>query len=152
MKADKDVQMIAAEAPVFARACEMFILELTHRAWTHAEKNKRQTLQKNDIAAAISRTDIFDFLYQLPRGEGRNEAIPKTIPGRAIDSNAESVPNPIADATPYQATYQHLYHQKQQLRTIWANQYREIEQTKIFGNHNLPLARIKKIMKADENV
>ncbi|KAH0461955.1 hypothetical protein IEQ34_009530 [Dendrobium chrysotoxum] len=66
MKADEDVQMIAAEAPVvFARACEMFILELTHRAWTHAEKNRRQTLQKNDIAAAISRTGIFDFLVDI---------------------------------------------------------------------------------------
>ncbi|CAA6674142.1 unnamed protein product [Spirodela intermedia] len=47
-----DVRMIAAEAPVvFARACEMFILDLTHR----------RTLQKNDIAAAITRTDVFDF-------------------------------------------------------------------------------------------
>ena len=32
--------MIAAEVPVvFARACEMFILELTHRGWAHAEEN-----------------------------------------------------------------------------------------------------------------
>ncbi|KAG0498326.1 hypothetical protein HPP92_003017 [Vanilla planifolia] len=47
MKADEDVRMIAAEAPVvFARACEMFILELTHRSWAHAEENKRRTLQK----------------------------------------------------------------------------------------------------------
>ncbi|KAH0461954.1 hypothetical protein IEQ34_009529 [Dendrobium chrysotoxum] len=75
MKADEDVQMIAAEVPVvFARACEMFILELTHRAWTHAEKNKRQTLQKNDIADAISRTDIFDFLVDIvPTIEGGGE-------------------------------------------------------------------------------
>ncbi|KAH0462774.1 hypothetical protein IEQ34_010349 [Dendrobium chrysotoxum] len=75
MKADEDVQMIAAEAPVvFARACEMFILELTHRAWTHAEKNKRQTLQKNDIAATISRTDIFDFLVDIvPTTKGGGE-------------------------------------------------------------------------------
>ncbi|KZV28842.1 nuclear transcription factor Y subunit C-2 [Dorcoceras hygrometricum] len=63
MKADEDVRMISAEAPViFAKACEMFILELTMRAWIHTEDNKRRTLQKNDIAAAISRTDVFDFL------------------------------------------------------------------------------------------
>jgi len=38
--------MISAEAPViFAKACEMFILELTMRAWTHTEENKRRTLQ-----------------------------------------------------------------------------------------------------------
>ncbi|KAL0903154.1 hypothetical protein M5K25_027511 [Dendrobium thyrsiflorum] len=69
MKADEDVQMIAVEVPVvFARACEMFILELTHRGWTHAEKNKRRSLQKNDIATAIRRTDIFDFLVDILPG------------------------------------------------------------------------------------
>ncbi|KAL7238695.1 hypothetical protein ACSBR2_004732 [Camellia fascicularis] len=52
MKADEDVRMISAEAPViFAKACEMFILELTLRSWINAEENKRRTLQKNDIAA-----------------------------------------------------------------------------------------------------
>jgi nuclear transcription factor Y, gamma len=41
MKGDKDICMITAEAPiVFARACEMFILELTHCGWAHVEKNK----------------------------------------------------------------------------------------------------------------
>ena len=40
----------------------MFILELTLRSWIHAEENKRRTLQRNDIAAAITKTDIFDFL------------------------------------------------------------------------------------------
>lgn len=44
------------------QACEMFILELTLRSWNHSEENKRRTLQRNDIAAAITRTDIFDFL------------------------------------------------------------------------------------------
>ncbi|MCL7042514.1 hypothetical protein MKW94_027218 [Papaver nudicaule] len=33
---------------------DMFILELTLRSWIHTEENKRRTLQKNDIAAAIS--------------------------------------------------------------------------------------------------
>ncbi|KAH0461097.1 hypothetical protein IEQ34_008672 [Dendrobium chrysotoxum] len=74
---------------VVAEACEMFILELTHRGWTHAEKNKRQSLQKNDIAAAISQTDIFDFLVdRVPTNEGgRDEVVPKAIPGGAIDSS-----------------------------------------------------------------
>lgn len=63
--------MISAEAPVlFAKACELFVLELTIRSWLHAEENKRRTLQKNDIAAAITRTDIFDFLVDIvPREE-----------------------------------------------------------------------------------
>ncbi|XP_024979653.1 nuclear transcription factor Y subunit C-9-like [Cynara cardunculus var. scolymus] len=77
MKADEDVRMISAEAPViFARACEMFILELTLRSWNHTEENKRRTLQKNDIAAAITRTDIFDFLVDIvPREDLKDEVI-----------------------------------------------------------------------------
>ncbi|KAL6284878.1 hypothetical protein ACE6H2_015807 [Prunus campanulata] len=72
MKADEDVCMISAEAPVlFAKACE-----LTIRSWLHAEENKRRTLQKNDIAAAITRTDIFDFLVDIvPRDEIKDEAV-----------------------------------------------------------------------------
>lgn len=85
MKADEDVRMISAEAPViFARACEMFILELTLRSWNHTEENKRRTLQKNDIAAAITRTDIFDFLVDIvPREDLKDDAlgpIPRTVP------------------------------------------------------------------------
>lgn len=76
MKADEDVRMISAEAPIlFSKACELFILELTIRSWLHAEENKRRTLQKNDIAAAISRTEIFDFLVDIvPRDENKDDA------------------------------------------------------------------------------
>ncbi|KAL8158139.1 hypothetical protein AgCh_002729 [Apium graveolens] len=96
MKADEDVRMISAEAPViFARACEMFILELTMRAWNHTEENKRRTLQKNDIAAAITRTDIFDFLVDIvPRDDLKDEALAATIPRGPlpIGGPAEGVP------------------------------------------------------------
>lgn len=67
MKSDEDVRMISAEAPVlFAKACELFILDLSIRAWGAAEKTKRRTLQKEDVDAAINNTDIFDFLRNLP--------------------------------------------------------------------------------------
>jgi hypothetical protein len=77
MKSDEDVRMISAEAPVvFAKACEMFINELTLRAWIHTEENRRRTLQKNDIAAAIASTDIFDFLVDIvPRDELKEEPV-----------------------------------------------------------------------------
>lgn len=73
MKSDEDVRMISAEAPVlFSKACEMFILELTLRAWFQSEENKRRTLQRSDIAAAITSTDVFDFLVDIvPREETR---------------------------------------------------------------------------------
>jgi nuclear transcription factor Y gamma len=63
--------MISAEAPVlFAKACEMFILELSLRAWIHTEENKRRTLQRNDIAMAITKSDVFDFLIDIvPRDD-----------------------------------------------------------------------------------
>ena len=53
--------MISAEAPiVFGRACEIFILELTLRSWIQTEENKRRTLQKSDVSAAISKSDMYD--------------------------------------------------------------------------------------------
>ncbi|GAX82311.1 hypothetical protein CEUSTIGMA_g9740.t1 [Chlamydomonas eustigma] len=82
MKSDEDVRMISAEAPVlFAKACEMFILELTLRAWNHAEENKRRTLQRSDVAAAITRTDIFDFLVDIvPREDVKQEGETSSLP------------------------------------------------------------------------
>ncbi len=57
MKSDEDVRMISAEAPVlFARACEFFIQELTIRSWSAAQEFKRRTLQRSDVATAITRT------------------------------------------------------------------------------------------------
>ncbi|CAL1545966.1 unnamed protein product [Lymnaea stagnalis] len=71
MKLDEDVKMISAEAPVlFAKAAEIFVSELSLRAWIHTEDNKRRTLQRNDIAMAISKFDQFDFLIDIvPREE-----------------------------------------------------------------------------------
>ena len=60
MKLDDDVKMISAEAPVlFAKAAEMFITELTMRAWIHTEDNKRRTLQVSN------RKDQLSFQCQL---------------------------------------------------------------------------------------
>ncbi|ODQ66140.1 CCAAT binding transcription factor component, partial [Nadsonia fulvescens var. elongata DSM 6958] len=71
MKSDEDVRMISAEAPIlFAKGCDIFITELTMRAWIHAEENKRRTLQRSDIACALQKSDMFDFLIDIvPREE-----------------------------------------------------------------------------------
>ncbi|CAM8911829.1 unnamed protein product [Rhodiola kirilowii] len=96
MKADEDVRMISAEAPViFARACEMFILELTLRSWNHTEENKRRTLQKNDIAAAITSTDIFDFLVDIVPREDLKDEVFGNMPRGAIPATG------LPDALPY---------------------------------------------------
>ncbi len=66
MKSDEDVRMISAEAPVlFAKACEMFILEMSVRSWCYAEQSRRRTLQKEDIHVVLQLTEEFDFLNAL---------------------------------------------------------------------------------------
>jgi nuclear transcription factor Y gamma len=74
MKADPEVKMISAEAPIlFAKGCDIFITELTMRAWIHAEENKRRTLQRSDIASALTKSDMFDFLIDIvPREEANH--------------------------------------------------------------------------------
>lgn len=57
---------------MFAKACEIFILELTLRAWMHTDECKRRTLQRNDVAVAIGRSDTFDFLIDIvPREDAK---------------------------------------------------------------------------------
>lgn len=87
MKADPEVKMISAEAPIlFAKGCDIFITELTMRAWIHAEENKRRTLQRSDIASALAKSDMFDFLIDIvPREEAashtkRSTAQPTSAP------------------------------------------------------------------------
>lgn len=58
--------MISADAPVlFSKACELFILELTLRAWLETEEGKRRTLQRSDIARAIRQEEALDFLVDV---------------------------------------------------------------------------------------
>jgi nuclear transcription factor Y gamma len=66
MKSDEDVRMISAEAPVlFAKACEMFILEMTLRSGHYSDNRRRKTLTKEDCVEAIAETDIYDFLVDV---------------------------------------------------------------------------------------
>ncbi|XP_044504657.1 nuclear transcription factor Y subunit C-10-like [Mangifera indica] len=63
MKSNPNVKMISADTPiVFSKACELFILELTLRAWLQTEGCKRRTLQRCDIARALKNDELFEFL------------------------------------------------------------------------------------------
>ncbi|KAL9127729.1 MAG: hypothetical protein Q9217_003438 [Psora testacea] len=94
MKADPDVKMISAEAPIlFAKGCDIFITELTMRAWIHAEENKRRTLQRSDIASALAKSDMFDFLIDIvPREEAASHG--KRSQGGQGVANAGAAPPP----------------------------------------------------------
>ncbi|KAI1824872.1 histone-fold-containing protein [Xylaria intraflava] len=91
MKADPEVKMISAEAPIlFAKGCDIFITELTMRAWIHAEENKRRTLQRSDIASALAKSDMFDFLIDIvPREEATHSKRPNPA---AQSQSAQGVP------------------------------------------------------------
>jgi len=72
--------MISAEAPaLFAKACEMFVTEITYLAWFHTEENKRRTLQRSDISMAITKTDSFDFLLDVIPKEDITSCNPKPV-------------------------------------------------------------------------
>jgi len=64
--ADGGARMISGEAPVvFSKACELFIAELTRRAWAATLEGKRRTVHKEDVATAVQKTDLFDFLVDV---------------------------------------------------------------------------------------
>ena len=66
MKSDDEVRMISAEVPIlFSKACELFILDLTMRAWAHTADTNRRTLQRSDVADAISEGEGMDFLVDI---------------------------------------------------------------------------------------
>ena len=76
MKSDEDVRMISAEAPVlFAKACELFISDLTVRSFAYCseDRGKRRTLTREDVCLAVQQTDVFDFLVSvlMPGAWGR---------------------------------------------------------------------------------
>ncbi|KAJ5719570.1 hypothetical protein N7493_007148 [Penicillium malachiteum] len=123
MKADPEVKMISAEAPIlFAKGCDIFITELTMRAWIHAEDNKRRTLQRSDIAAALSKSDMFDFLIDIvPREEAASHAKRSSQAGAPGPSAAQLPPaqhgvQPHMGPADYAALGQHGMPQEQEYR------------------------------------
>ena len=97
MKLDEDVKMISAEAPVlFAKAAEIFIHELTMRAWIHTEDNKRRTLQRNDIAMAITKYDQFDFLIDIVPRDDIKPAPSSSTTKQREDSSVRMAPDQVS--------------------------------------------------------
>ncbi|KAF7682763.1 Nuclear transcription factor Y subunit C-4 [Astathelohania contejeani] len=99
MKVEEEVKMVASEVPIlFSKVAEIFIEELTLRAWLNTEENKRRILQKNDLSAAVRTSDMFDFLiYIIPRNDmtdtinpfperSYEESTYQTIPSNNINS------------------------------------------------------------------
>lgn len=58
--------MISGEAPLLmSKACELLIKDLSFRAWRHTERNRRRTLQRQDLHAAVGESEVYDFLIDI---------------------------------------------------------------------------------------
>jgi len=58
--------MIASEAPILlGKACELLVKEITIRSWRHTERNRRRTLQKQDVHTAVGESEVYDFLIDI---------------------------------------------------------------------------------------
>ena len=76
--------MIAGEAPVLlGKACELFVREVTMRAWRHTERNRRRTLQRQDVHAAVGESEVYDFLIDI---------VPRVAPTTSGKSYASADP------------------------------------------------------------
>lgn len=99
MKLEDDIReetcMISGEAPVvFAKACEIFILELSKRAWIISEEGKRRTLLKSDLAKAAASSELYDFLLDVVPREGVSPSLDdRGYPVLAMGSSTISFSN-----------------------------------------------------------
>mmetsp|Transcript_12799 Transcript_12799/g.16020 ORF Transcript_12799/g.16020 Transcript_12799/m.16020 type:complete len:169 (-) Transcript_12799:1240-1746(-) len=92
--------MVSSDTPlVFAKACEIFIMEITERAWNVTIENKRRTLQKCDIIEAAGSNDIYDFLIDI---------IPRHEPNPPVNQSNDTASSPEAKLAWQQRIYQHL--------------------------------------------
>ncbi|KAA1070339.1 hypothetical protein PGT21_008967 [Puccinia graminis f. sp. tritici] len=81
VKSDPDIKMIANEVTVLLdKACEIFVNEITVRAFLVANSLNRRTVNTSDVAMAISQSDMFDFLIDI-------------VPAEQLPSENESAAN-----------------------------------------------------------
>lgn len=73
--------MISGEAPILmSKACELLVRDLSFRAWQHTERNRRRTLQRQDLHAAVGESEVYDFLIDIVP---RVQAVPAAPPPAA---------------------------------------------------------------------
>lgn len=68
MKTDQSVSkmFIGAEVPVaMDKACALFIRHLITFSWALVKTSGRKTITKSDIIAAISKSEMYDFLIDI---------------------------------------------------------------------------------------
>mmetsp|Transcript_49201 Transcript_49201/g.138361 ORF Transcript_49201/g.138361 Transcript_49201/m.138361 type:complete len:265 (-) Transcript_49201:154-948(-) len=88
--------MISGEAPVLmSKACELLIKDLSFRAWRHTERNRRRTLQRQDLHAAVGESEVYDFLIDIvPRVTTPKTSVPGLDAAAAAAAAAMTPPLP----------------------------------------------------------
>jgi nuclear transcription factor Y gamma len=86
--------MISGEAPVLmSKACELLIKDLSFRAWRHTERNRRRTLQRQDLHAAVGESEVYDFLIDIvPRVTTPKTSVPGSVDAAAAAAAAAMTP------------------------------------------------------------
>ncbi|GAA5885765.1 hypothetical protein JCM3774_001119 [Rhodotorula dairenensis] len=89
-------QMISSEVTVlFEKACQIFIQELTARAHMRSLASRRRMISRADVAAAVSRSDMFDFLIDIVP---RPERSPSPLPGQYASEHQQQPEQETYDA------------------------------------------------------
>jgi histone H3/H4 len=125
--------MISGEAPLLmSKACELLVKELSARAWQHTERNRRRTLQRQDIHAAVGESEVYDFLIDIvPRvTSASNRSMPGQMDAHAMNM-APGMPNDhlmmaaqIPQITDFSQMHQDMqgnqygYYQPQQMQSL----------------------------------
>lgn len=94
--------MISSEAPILlTKACELLIRDLSVRAWKHTDHNRRKTLQRSDVHAAVGESEVFDFLIDIvprvvPNAAAALLGPPPAMPAMDAMNNVQNIPPPAA--------------------------------------------------------
>ncbi|CAL5097891.1 unnamed protein product [Urochloa decumbens] len=90
VNAKKGKIMMRTDSPSFlAKACELFVQELTFRAWMCANSHGRRIILGSDIAEAVASIKTYGFLNNVLRSE-LNRIKPE-VPQAENDTNADSM-------------------------------------------------------------
>lgn len=66
MRIEEGIKNIAVEVPLlYSKITEVFIEDLTIKAWHFTEKSKRCIIKYEDMLKAVKSSDIYDFLLYI---------------------------------------------------------------------------------------
>ncbi|KAG5623656.1 hypothetical protein H5410_008874 [Solanum commersonii] len=153
MKSNDQVKMVSGHSTVLlSKAIEMFIMELTLRAWMQADQGKCRTLKHYDFARAIRDEELFDFLsdivplqtskVQKEANDGQgNDSNPAY---QVVQSNNISCQYQVQEANDGQGNESHPAYQVLQPNNIPVEEENDVQGNKFdFANrmvqpHNIP--------------